>query len=483
MAVTQREREDKFAVGPSFVMPPLEALAPGQGEVVREDLALRSTYYDTVGHDLLRCGVTLRRREGDADEGWQLKVPDGKARTEIRRPLVGEADVPGELRDIVAGMALGEPLRIVAVVTTARRIQRIIGHDGAMVLEAADDSVSAAATGGGAALSSWREIELELGTGSEALLGKAGRRLRKAGAARSGDATKLGRALGAAVPGRARLVTAADVLAAYIWAQYRALALGDVALRRGLDPIHPTRVAARRLRSTLRVFAPMLIAAAADELDADLAWYAGLLGEVRDRQVQRERFAAAIAELPVELVLGPVAASIEQRLLSEQLAAREALMGQLTGPRYLGMLRAVAAWADAPRLARAGLGGARDLAPLARRAGRRAARDLRAALRPGADDAALHGARKAAKRARYAAEAAAPVLGRKAAKARIARFRAVQEVLGEHQDSLVAADLLRRMGAVAGTTPGQNGFTYGLLYAREQQLASAARRDAASLPT
>jgi CHAD domain-containing protein len=108
---------------------------------------------------------------------------------------------------------------------------------------------------------------------------------------------------------------------------------------------------------------------------------------------------------------------------------------------------------------------------------------LRAALRPGADDAALHGARKAAKRARYAAEAAAPVLGRKAAKARIARFRAVQEVLGEHQDSLVAADLLRRMGAVAGTTPGQNGFTYGLLYAREQQLASAARRDAASLPT
>jgi hypothetical protein len=64
MAVTQREREDKFAVGARFAMPPLEALAPGQGEVVEEDLALRSTYYDTVGHDLLRCGVTLRREVG-----------------------------------------------------------------------------------------------------------------------------------------------------------------------------------------------------------------------------------------------------------------------------------------------------------------------------------------------------------------------------------------------------------------------------------
>jgi hypothetical protein len=36
---------------------------------------------------------------------------------------------------------------------------------------------------------------------------------------------------------------------------------------------------------------------------------------------------------------------------------------------------------------------------------------------------------------------------------------------------------LRRLAITAGTTPGENGFTYGLLYAREQQAAESARRE------
>ncbi len=97
------------------------------------------------------------------------------------------------------------------------------------------------------------------------------------------------------------------------------------------------------------------------------------------------------------------------------------------------------------------------------------------------DEAALHRARKAAKRARYAAELATPILGRKSAKKKAARFKKMQTVLGEHQDSVVAAETLRTLGARAGTTPGENGFTFGLLYGLELQNARQAREDAARL--
>ena len=73
--------------------------------------------------------------------------------------------------------------------------------------------------------------------------------------------------------------------------------------------------------------------------DADLSWYAALLGEVRDREVQRARFTKAVAALPEELVMGPVATRIEQYLLAEQLRHQAVLDKALTGRRYLGLLR------------------------------------------------------------------------------------------------------------------------------------------------
>ena len=54
---------------------------------------------------------------------------------------------------------------------------------------------------------------------------------------------------------------------------------------------------------------------------------AGLLGEVRDREVLRELLAGAVRDLPPELVLGPVAERIEHRLSVEQAAALERLTG------------------------------------------------------------------------------------------------------------------------------------------------------------
>ena len=57
----------------------------------------------------------------------------------------------------------------------------------------------------------------------------------------------------------------------------------------------------------------------------------------------------------------------------------------------------------------------------------------------------------------------------------------IQTVLGDHQDGVVASATLRRLALTAGTTAGENGFTYGLLYAREQQAAETARRQVRKL--
>jgi CHAD domain-containing protein len=80
-------------------------------------------------------------------------------------------------------------------------------------------------------------------------------------------------------------------------------------------------------------------------------------------------------------------------------------------------------------------------------------------------DATLHEARKAAKQARYAAEAAEPV-GGSGATALASAMEDLQELLGDHHDSVVTRQLLRTTGMQAHGA-GENSFTYGMLSAAE----------------
>jgi CHAD domain-containing protein len=82
-----------------------------------------------------------------------------------------------------------------------------------------------------------------------------------------------------------------------------------------------------------------------------------------------------------------------------------------------------------------------------------------------ARDAALHETRKAAKRARYAAEAVSPALGGQARRF-AKRMKALQSVLGDHQDTVVARRVDRELG-VSAHLASENAFSYGLLYERD----------------
>jgi CHAD domain-containing protein len=270
----------------------------------------------------------------------------------------------------------------------------------------------------------------------------------------------------------------------YLNAQIDEIENGDEELRLGelrqdKDVIHDTRVAIRRSRSTLRVFAKLLGSKIGD-LDRELKWFAGLLGDVRDCEVQRRRFGAALDGMPDELILGPVRSRIRNDLQAIELPARARLREAMDSDRYRALLGVLRGWRDAPPVGEKI--SARALRKRARRAERKADRRLAAALEsdPEAGGAAmLHRARKAAKRARYAAELRKPL--DKRAKRTVKHYKRIQSLLGDHQDTVVATQALRQMALTAGTTVGENGFSYGMLYAREQQIARQCREDALQL--
>jgi CHAD domain-containing protein len=257
------------------------------------------------------------------------------------------------------------------------------------------------------------------------------------------------------------------------------------------DAVHKMRVATRRLRSVLKTFRPQFDRPAVDRVRSELRWLGELLGEVRDREVLGARLAGALATEPPELVVGPVAARISERLRVEAASGRTQLLRGLDSERYPRLLDDLDALLAGQPTARGQRPAAAEMPRRVRKAVRRVDRLVaaadRAAGKPTGDplplpgvldrDTALHEARKAAKEARYAAEAARPVAGKRAK--RLARaMEGVQELLGDHRDSVVARSVLRDQ-AMRCHAAGENSFSYGLLHARE---AAAADRLEADFP-
>jgi CHAD domain-containing protein len=481
MPESYEERELKFDVNPDFVVPDVADLLPDGGRIETGSEQLHSYYFDTADRALLRNGMTLRRRRGSTDNGWQLKVPREPFREEIRVKDIGDR-VPDELSALLLGVVRGRPLAQISSMTTDRAVTRLLDGTGTKLAEIDDDVVHAsaagnAATGHAATVSSWREVEVELGRAELDLLYAVGKRLKRAGARPSVSRSKLARALPrAATPNLVEhKPRAGDVVAAYIAEQQQVILAGDVALRRGDESaIHKTRVATRRFRSSLRVFGVLFEPSRAAALDGELRWFAALLGAVRDRQVLLNRLDRMLGELDDTLLLGPVRARVDTELRQELAEHWATMLHEMTGDRYLTLLADVDNWVQQPPQTAEADSSPRLIAKLLSRAERKVSRRLAKANEAG-DIHLLHGARKAAKRARYAAEAARPVIGRKAAARHAKRYEELQDLLGEHQDSLVSAELLRRLGTKAGDTVGENGFTFGILYERELENARVAR--------
>jgi CHAD domain-containing protein len=265
----------------------------------------------------------------------------------------------------------------------------------------------------------------------------------------------------------------ADLVAGYVAEQCGVLIDTVEPLRRREPVVHGSRVAVRRLRSTVRVFDDLFEPADAQQLDAELVWWAGLLGRVRDLDILGKRLSAALDALPPELVVGPVESALDRELAGRRRDGWEKIHEALDAERFAALLELVRRWRDDPPFTATAGAPVDELEPYVNRAGKKLTKRMTAARQAYAEDdpeasALVHRARKAGKRHRYAAELAEPEWGKRARKL-VKRRKHLQDVLGEHQDAVVCAEFLRDFGIRVGARKGHNGFSYGLLYARQRE--------------
>lgn len=381
---------------------------------------------------------------------------------------------------------------------------------------------------------SWFEVEVELDGAGPALLDAVERQLERSGWRRSTSPSKTARAFAvgrvARPDGRRPATrsrerdrrdralppgTAGAIVHGRLAEQVGALLAADPAVR--LDEpegVHDMRVAARRLRGLLRSYRRLFDRAVTDPVGVELKWLGRVLGDGRDHEMLAARLpsrAETLAESDelrgttqahgatgshgtttsgrdpahagrVASALADAGVRIRDAEADAHTRARAEALRALDSKRYFRLLDRLDALVAAPPLRARARGQAKPefRRVVAREHRRLAKRVKRGQAAPPGDrrDRAMHEARKAAKRARYAAETAVPVAGHRSARY-VKHTKRVQRLLGERQDAVVAVRALPRLAAEAHAA-GADTFAYGLLYAAERE---ATRRADAHFPT
>jgi CHAD domain-containing protein len=474
------EREAKLAAPPGFDVPELGGPDDGFQAEARPVRRLQTTYYDTPDLRLARWGASLRYRPG---EGWTVKLPEGQNGVLlVRAEHVFGGDgrkPPPEAVALVRAFVRTGRLTPAARMRTVRRPVELRDPGGSRLAEVVDDDVQV--LDGRRIAARFRELEVELDeTADAALLDRVVDRLLEAGAQAAEPIPKYLRALG----GRERTLgpevvePEVDASASVETLLRHDLASGTLRLFRheagvriGEDPeaVHQARVATRRIRSTLRTFSSLLDQEWTDRLRDDLKWLANLLGDVRDTDVLLERFSEHLAALPAEDA--KPGRRLLDRLNSQRDQARRRLLGGMATDKYARLLEDLVAAAAAPALLPgADRPAAEVMPPLVAKPWKK----LRKAVRKAGDDPSdheLHQIRIRAKRARYAAEAVEPVIGKPAEDFADA-ISDLQGVLGDHQDAVVGEAWLRE---AAGSARRDAAVAAGLLIAAERASGAGTR--------
>ena len=473
MATTTTNLEREVKLGADWTLD-LPDLRPIVGRTIREpDQDLRTVYLDTDDLRLWRRGLTLRHRtEGGGSTGvWTLKIPAGEAgatleRTELSWPGERSA-VPAEALRLLGAIVRRAPLEQVAELATTRHRLLLGDPDSESLVELDDDAVTI--LGGAREGIRFRQIELELAGGDSAVLGAVVDELHRAGAFPDNE-PKLAKAIrfwsaahaanGETRGARPEPLTSQssleDVVRASIWTGLDRLLDHDLRLRVSpsgptVRDVHQARVATRRLRSDLKTFGHLLDPVWLRHTRDDLRWVGDGLGQVRDVDVLTESLLSD--EGGSSLGESAFRDQCRNRLLSDRAAAVGKLSEVLAAEeRYLNLLDRLHAAALRPPFLEPDAGPvARSGASASHSPGTRAAdalpavvgaqwRSLRKRVRKAGrhpSDRDLHRIRIRAKQLRYAAEAAAPVIGKPASRLASAAEQ-VQTTLGAHHDAVGA---------------------------------------------
>ena len=441
------EHERKLDADEGFELPEL-------GGEPLERRVFTSVYYDTVERSLARSGITLRRRTEHGNSVWQLKLPASGARLELAVPG-GPAAVPDELAQLLRAHLRHGPVAPVAELRT-RRHGALVARNGTTA-EVTVDEVSimdALRVADG-----FTEVEIELRSGDPKRLDDIADEIADAGAHRSAGLPKVFRALGIGAEHK-KAGSAFASLVALMRTQLVEILAHDPGTRLGSDPesLHDMRVATRRSRALLHA-GRTLVADDTTDLDGELKWLGGILGSVRDLDVLLERLQDRAAKLGA-----PDAADARpllRTLQGQRSRARRTLIRALDSDRYFSLLDRFDTELDMLQPSE----GTESLDELAQKQMKKLRKAADALGDDPADDE-LHAVRKRGKRARYAAELA----GHNKV---VRRAKQLQDVLGEHQDAVVAEAALRKLAADA---PSAQALAAGRLIDGERERRAEVRR-------
>jgi inorganic triphosphatase YgiF len=426
---------------------------------------LYSVYFDTPALDLWRKGVALRlRREG---RRWLQTVKDeGTVHAGLYRRTELESEVGGAQPDfmpikrsdfahVLASPQVRAQLRPVFV-TDFSRSRRLLEIGPELTVEAALDSGEIR---GGGRLEKLNELELELKKGTPAQLYDFALKLLKDVPLAVENRSKAERGFALArgdrvSPAKARPavlsieMSVEDAFKAVMWASLAHLQANERGMLEGVDPeyLHQMRVALRRLRSALSVFAPLFPAEAVAPMAAELKWLATALGPARDWDVfVTETLPPVQAEFGEHAALtafGQQCAGLRRRAGR---TARRAAASQ----RYQHLVLTLASWLMAERWSQQLDDGGRDrmagpvrdfasavLEERYRRVRKRGRKLER--LSP----AELHRLRIAIKKFRYASDFFAGLYDGKRARETLKRLARLQDILGAINDAATVGNLV-----------------------------------------
>jgi CHAD domain-containing protein len=493
MTDTTTRTESRIHRGAAEAGAPRLTALPG---VARADAApqrvLEVERYDTPDRRLAAAGIALALHRGDGEPGyWHLELPDGDSAEQLRVALAPDAppnpDVPGELAELVRGVARKDPLHPVGRVRRVRTATRLLGDDDRALGSVVHDHVTIATQGRSTEVVAWTEAEPS-DVADDALAAELRQRFAEAGLrpATSAAEAELDRLLRPAPrpsrpPRGGKRGSAGAALTDYLATHVERIAAEDLRVRRGEpDAVHQLRVASRRIRSALQAYRRLLDRDRAEPLVDGLRELGRALAPARDAEVLHERIRASLAGLEPELLLGPVQAQVTRHYARVEAEAAAAVLATLDGEPYARLRTALDDLVQRPPLTkRAARPARKELPAHVARAARRLDRAVTTAVDPGRSDderdVAVHAARKAGKRLRYATEVARPEVG-KDAKRFAKSLKGFQKALGEHQDTVVARDALRELGALAHAD-GENGFAFGVLHGRDAARAARIEED------
>jgi inorganic triphosphatase YgiF len=263
--------------------------------------------------------------------------------------------------------------------------------------------------------------------------------------------------------------------------QLHRLRLHDPGTRLGEDPeaLHDMRVATRRLRAAVRLFAAGIPASVQTRMSQELRWLGELLGGVRDLDVQLAKLDAFSTAAPAGF--RPALGCLHEYLDNERTRHRAGMLLGLDTARYFRLLIRLErfAYSRAPRRPR----DAAALEPVAS-AGRRAIKKAFRRLRkrgaqiqdmPRPED--LHVLRIRAKRLRYLLEFLQELTG-KPGRRLVKHLTELQDLLGSYHDAVVGADFVRTyVEGPGGQLAPASMVALGALVDRELRLAEQKRAD------